>query len=92
MEFNAHTVVVNRRFQRYDHYIGRGSKWGNPFHIGEDGTRNEVIEKYREWFARKLDNDYSYILATRKLKGKRLGCFCKPRDCHGDVIVEYLDG
>ena len=39
--------VVNKYKEDYDVYIGRGSKWGNPYRIGEDGTREEVIEKYR---------------------------------------------
>ena len=40
------TVVVNLRKERFDVYIGRGSKWGNPFRIGADGDRVEVIRKY----------------------------------------------
>lgn len=41
------TTVVNRHKASYDVYVGRGTKWGNPFEIGKDGTRLEVIEKYR---------------------------------------------
>jgi hypothetical protein len=43
------TTVANKYYQNYDVYIGRGSKWGNPFVIGKDGDRDEVIAKYREW-------------------------------------------
>jgi len=81
------TKVVNLRKEPYDIYIGRGSKWGNPFVIGIDGTRLRVIEKYK-----------NYILASElmkdlhELKGKTLGCFCKPQACHGDVLKELVDG
>ena len=66
-------------------YIGRGSKWGNPFVIGRDGNREVVIEKYRE-----------YIMGTElpeqvnELSGKTLVCYCKPHSCHGDVLIELL--
>ena len=45
--------VLNKRTGTHDGaiYIGRGSKWGNPFVIGKDGTRAEVIEKYGQWLA-----------------------------------------
>lgn len=85
------TKVVNRRAEKFDVYIGRGSSFGNPFVIGVDGTREEVIEKYREWFQNRLRND-RFRRAVESLRGKRLGCYCKPFACHGDVIVEYLEG
>jgi len=88
------TRVVNiYRTKEYDIYIGRPgkcmpSKWGNPFHVGIDGNIDEVLAKYRE-----------YILSTPalkeslpELKGKVLGCFCKPKRCHGDVLVELVEG
>lgn len=80
------TIVVNRHFDSYDVYIGRGSKWGNPFVIGTDGGREAVIEKYRTWIQRRPDllNDLP------ELVGKRLGCYCKPEACHGDVLVELM--
>jgi len=68
-------------------YIGRGSPWGNPFKIGVDGTREEVIEKYKEWIL----SQQPLLNEIHKLKGKVLGCFCKPKACHGDVLVELLE-
>jgi hypothetical protein len=68
-------------------YIGRGSKWGNPFVIGKDGTREEVIDKYRVW----IMSQPPLLNEIQELKGKVLGCFCKPKACHGDVIVELLE-
>ncbi|OBU38803.1 MULTISPECIES: DUF4326 domain-containing protein [Vibrionaceae] len=72
-------------------YIGRGSPWGNPYPIGVDGDdRDEVLRKY------KYDFDHDKFLnvsknSMLKLAGKRLGCFCKPYDCHGDFIADYLN-
>lgn len=72
-------------------YIGRGSYWGNPYSMYEDGEeRDEVIRKY------KYDFDYEKFPKKKKsevykLAGKRLGCFCKPETCHGDVLADYLN-
>ena len=79
--------VVNLRKEKYDLYIGRGSKWGNKFVIGKDGDREEVIRKYREW----IMNERELLSSLHELKGKVLGCFCKPKACHGDVLVELVN-
>jgi hypothetical protein len=65
-------------------YIGRPSKWGNPFVIGKDGTRDEVVEKYREWIFCQPDKLEE---ARRELAGLDLVCFCSPKRCHGDILV-----
>lgn len=65
-------------------YIGRGSYWGNPFMIGSDGSRDEVIEKYIEWFAKDPDR---LKRARIELKGKNLVCYCAPNRCHGDFLL-----
>lgn len=80
------TKVVNLRSEPYDVYIGRGSKWGNPFKIGTDGNREEVIIKYEI----RLRSDEELMSKIEELRGKRLGCFCKPKACHGDVLVKIL--
>jgi hypothetical protein len=84
------TKVVNKNTEPYDVYIGRGSKWGNPFRIGLDGDRTDVIKLYRAWL---YDDRQAALLAAIKpeLKGKVLGCFCKPAACHGDVLAEIAD-
>jgi len=72
-------------------YIGRGSKWGNPYSMYEDGDdRDEVMRKFKH------DFEFDKFLNVKKedflcLKGKKLGCFCKPDACHGDVIADYLN-
>lgn len=69
-------------------YIGRGSKWGNPFVIGKDGTREEVIAKYKTW----VQLQPGMVQAIKKeLKGKNLLCFCKPAKCHGDWLLEVAN-
>lgn len=87
------TVVINIKAERvYGYvYIGRPGKWGNPFFIGEDGTREEVVEKYREW----INHPDQAKLKARivpELKGRVLGCYCKPAECHGDVLAEIANG
>lgn len=70
-------------------YIGRPSKWGNPFVVGRDGSRDEVIEKYRDWlFTSRLDLRED---ARRELHGKDLVCWCAPLPCHGDILLEIAN-
>ena len=71
----------------YDVSISRPSKWGNPFKIGKDGTREEVIDKYAEWIVVQPE----LMAALPDLRGKRLGCWCKPQACHGDVLAALAD-
>lgn len=83
-----HPLVVHCKRSEYDVYIGRPSQWGNPFKVGPDGTRAEVIAKY----ARVLKHDLMKMeKAHRLLKGKVLGCWCAPAPCHGDVLAEIAN-
>lgn len=78
--------------ERCDVYIGRGSKWGNPYAIGHNGDRDEVIRLFRYDFERDLLNGgVSYKKELARFHGKVLGCHCKPAPCHGDVLAEYLN-
>jgi len=85
-------VVVNLTRSRYDIYIGRktkthcASKWQNPFHIGKDGTREEVMLKFEDYANRNPE----LLSALSELEGKRLGCWCKPLPCHGDIYVKLF--
>lgn len=86
------TTVVNiRQTKNYDVFIGRPSVYGNPFRIGPDGTREEVMEKYEKYFNYRMTHDLLFRAAIHKLSGKVLGCYCKPLACHGDIIAEYLN-
>ena len=70
-------------------YVSRPSKWGNPYHIGADGSREEVLQKYRDYVAATP----SLVEAAKKeLKGKNLACWCKPsEDCHADILLEIAN-
>ena len=77
--------VVNLRKEKHNIYIGRGSVFGNPFIIGKDETREEVINKF-EQYARKNKAVMQFIKDLHP--DSILGCFCKPKACHGDVIIK----
>jgi Domain of unknown function (DUF4326) len=80
------TRVVNCRKEPYDIYIGRPSLWGNPFEIGKDGSREEVVAKYRQWISTQPD----LLDRIHTLEGKTLGCWCSPKPCHGDVLIDLI--
>lgn len=84
-------VVLNcSRVPKYppnSYYVGRPSIWGNPFHIGKDGTREEVIEKYRVY----LQSKPNLLRKISRLKGKHLLCWCAPKPCHADVLLELAN-
>jgi len=80
------TKVVHCRKELYDVLIDRTTKWGNPFKIGKDGNREEVVEKYEKW----IRNHPKLLKCLPELVGKRLGCWCKPKVCHGDVLLKLM--
>lgn len=84
------TQVVHLKRDSYDsdnyEYIGRPGIWGNPFTIGKDGIRKEVIQKYEKY----IRNNKMLMPILYTLKGKYLGCWCKPSACHGDVLVKLI--
>jgi hypothetical protein len=93
---SAEVRVVNLREESFDVYIGRRSNryatgdtgfWGNPFIIPYDGDRATVIEKYEQH----IRASEEHMRRLPELVGKRLGCFCKPLPCHGDVLVKLLE-
>lgn len=71
-------------------YIGRPSIWGNPFKIGEHGTREQVAKLYLEWIHSKEQKAYR-DLVKKKLKGKDLVCYCAPAWCHGNVLLDIAN-
>lgn len=88
------TTIVNKYKETSDVYIGRGSKWGNPFVIGEDGDREEVIQLYKYHIWREMTAPvtcHKFKEDLLSLRGKRLGCFCKPQACHGYVLVDAIN-
>lgn len=85
------TTVVNIHKEPYDVCIMRPSICGNPYVIGRDGTREEVIEKFRRYFYERIKRDEAFLIAIMKLADKRIGCCCAPLPCHGNIIAEFLD-
>jgi len=81
------TRVVHCKKEQYDCYIGRPSKWGNKFVIGKDGTREEVVQKYKEWVLQQPE----LMASLHELKDKTLACWCAPNLCHGNVLAELAD-
>lgn len=91
-------IIVNKHHCKYGEYIGRGSPLGNPFVIGKDGSREQVIAKYRVWLNEQIMRKNPVVLdELNRLgnkaideKGLALQCFCYPKPCHGEVIKEKL--
>ncbi|AHN83336.1 DUF4326 domain-containing protein [Escherichia phage Bp4] len=90
--------IVNKHHGKSGEYIGRGSPLGNPFVIGKDGSREQVIAKYRVWLNEQIMRKNPVVLdELNRLgnkaideKGLALQCFCYPKPCHGEVIKEKL--
>lgn len=88
------TKVVHNKVEPYDVYIGRPSKWGNPY-SDKHGTlnefyvptREEAISAYRGWIA----GQTNLLADLHELRGKTLGCWCAPLPCHGDVLLELAN-
>jgi hypothetical protein len=100
----AETSVVNLRKSKYDVYIGRQGKglsgvFGNPVKVNEKcfvcgsvhTTGGSTLECYEVYLLIRLEEDNEFKEAFLNLKGKTLGCFCKPLPCHGDVIVKIIE-
>jgi hypothetical protein len=73
-------------------YVGRNAKrgdvkWGNPFKVVRDGTRVEVIAKYRDWIVQQPDR----MAELPELCGKDLVCHCAPLPCHAEVLLELAN-
>jgi hypothetical protein len=83
-------TVVNKYKGGFDVYIGRGSIWGNPFRLADtkdDDERARVIEQYEQH----LLSQPALMAQLSTLLGKRLGCFCAPKPCHGDVLKKHAE-
>ena len=72
------------RFPLYD------SIWANPYKITENQSREQVLQLYSEYIEKKLESDNNLVKELLHLKGKKLGCWCKPECCHGDILVDLI--
>lgn len=89
-----HPLVVSKLSrQPYDVYVGRPSKWGNPFKVGSlhaDGTvikRGQAIDLYEEWLLNTKEGQALVEVLRAELKGKVLACWCSPLPCHADLLA-----
>lgn len=93
-------LVVHCKHKPFDVYIGRGGPWGNPFsHLARSaakfrvGTRDEAISEFERWARESEDAQARWIRAhVHELRGLRLGCWCAPARCHGEVLVQMAKG
>lgn len=90
------TTVVNIKTDEYDVYCGRAGNgesgyFGNPFRTYPGDKRENSIAKFNEYFLKRVEGDWKFKEEVLKLKGKRLGCFCKPKPCHVDIIAEWIN-
>lgn len=94
-ERKTELVNVSRHGKENVRMIDRDTRFGNPFRLEEDGgdyTRDESVDRYETWFKEKIKEDEHFRVAVEELRGETLGCWCKPKRCHGDVILAYLRG
>lgn len=101
---SARAEVVNVRDSDFDKYIGRAaprakdlrchqtSLWANPYSDVYGARRAVAMAEYRQSLRERLSGPRrdEWLFQLRLLRGKRLGCWCKPKRCHGDVIVEAI--
>jgi hypothetical protein len=88
-------VVNVKSGEPYDVYIGRQnpryklkrSKWANPFKLGQDGTREEIMARYEAW----IQTQPELLADLPELRGKTLGCWCAPELCHGDILLRLAE-
>jgi hypothetical protein len=95
-DLSKKTKVVNLYKEPYDIYIGRPGKgvsgyFGNPIPLRPGDSRGSTLDRFREYFFTRLEQDPEFKAHIMTLKGKTLGCFCHPNPCHGDIIADYLN-
>lgn len=83
------TNVIHCKRGKADIYIGRGSRFGNPFPMKHESEREMVIAQFAKWIERQPE---LLRLSRAVLKGKSLGCYCAPKDCHGDILAAIAEG
>ena len=82
--------IFNKRTDRIPEgavYVGRPSRWGNPFEIGRHGDRAAVIERYRRWLWNEIRQGRIQRAELTRLAGKDLVCWCAPEPCHAEVLA-----
>lgn len=87
---NVYIARAGVVFINGERFPKKSSIWHNPFRIGKDGTRAEVMQKYNVYMTEKLKQSVALQKELLKLKGKNLGCWCHPLPCHGDILLRLI--
>jgi len=93
--FDPNNVYIGRKgvvFIDGKRFPPESSPFANPYKIGKDGTREEVLTKYKEYICLKLETNDGLKKELLSMRGKKWGCWCHPDKCHGDVLLEILNG
>ena len=64
---------------------------GNPFHLASEADREVVIQRFKVYFWRRINSDVEYREAVMALRGKTVACFCSPKHCHLDILVDWFN-
>lgn len=83
--------IKNEKTGNKERFPKISSNFANPYKIGKDGTRNEIIKKYKIYIENILENNYSLQNELLNMRGKKLGCWCYPESCHGNVLLELIE-
>lgn len=86
----AGVVFVKNADGTKERYPKTSSVFANPFKIGKDGNRDEVIQKYKKHIVKKINENTELLDKLLSLKGKSLGCWCYPEPCHGNILLELI--
>lgn len=84
-------TVVNITNEHCDVCVMRPSKWGNPFPLRNDKDRDLIFEKYKKWLISEIREGRITKADLKELEGKRLGCCCKPKKCHADILAYVVN-
>jgi hypothetical protein len=78
-------------FINKERFPKRDNVFANPFKISKTISREEVIDKYKQYIEQRLENEPLLVKELLKLKNKTLGCWCAPEQCHGHVLLELIE-
>ncbi|QAY01116.1 hypothetical protein ASwh1_48 [Aeromonas phage Aswh_1] len=84
-------VAVNINKEPCDVVVMRPSKWGNPVFLKKEEDRDVVLEQYKNYLMKQIRSGNLTRADFKELEGKRLGCCCKPKKCHADILAYVVN-
>lgn len=91
---NEDNVYIGRQgvvFINKNRFPKSPSNFANPFKIGSDGSRDEVMTKYKKYIEAKIESNEKLKIELLSMKGKKLGCWCYPEKCHGEILLNLIE-